>query len=338
MSAIVTKGLGLQRGETFALQGVDLDLAPGSRLAVLGPSGAGKTTLLRLLAGLETPSAGRLELGGELASEAGRVHLAPERRRVGFVFQDLALWPHLDVLGTLRFVARGERGEREERARELATQVGLGSRLSALPAELSGGEQQRLALARALASEPQLLLLDEPFAHLDVSLRDDLQGQLLELCAARPELSLVSVTHQVESALALGRELLLLEGGQVLAQGAAAELVTRPPSVGAVELLGLGSLLSYAEGSCALGSVELIAGSSEDADAVLVRPEQVEVDPEGAQATVEAQRLLPSGRWRVELTLGKERLRADLATRAEGGALGLRLRGPCWGLRASRPC
>lgn len=333
MSAIVAKGLGLQRGETFALQGVDLDLAPGSRLAVLGPSGAGKTTLLRLLAGLETPSAGRLELGGELASEAGRVQLAPERRRVGFVFQDLALWPHLDVLGTLRFVARGERGEREERARELATQVGLGSRLSALPGELSGGEQQRLALARALASEPQLLLLDEPFAHLDVSLRDDLQGQLLELCAARPELSLVSVTHQVESALAMGRELLLLEGGRLIEQGAARELITRPQSVDAVRLLGLGSVLSYASGRCALGGVELAAGSPEDASALMVRPDQVVVAPEGVSAGVLSQRLLPSGRWRVELSVGEERLWAALSAPPAKSELALALRGPCWGLR-----
>lgn len=333
MSAIVAKGLGFEHAGVPALADVGFELAPGRRLAVLGPSGAGKTTLLRLLAGLETPSSGQLELGGALASEPGKLLVAPEARRVGFVFQDLALWPHLDVLGTLRFVARGEASEREERARALADQVGLGKRLGALPGELSGGEQQRLALARALASEPRLLLLDEPFAHLDASLRDDLQGQLLELCAARPELSLVSVTHQVEAALTLGQDLLLLEGGRVLEAGAVEELVARPRTRGAVQLLGLGSVLSCAEGRSALGPLELAEGSPEDATAVLVRPGQLELDPEGAQARVLARRLLPSGRWRVELALGEERLIAELPSSPEGETLWVRLRGPCWGLR-----
>ena len=335
MSAIVAKGLEFSHGEVPVLQGLDLDLAPGARLAVLGPSGAGKTTLLRLLAGLETPSAGRLELGGTLASEAGRLQLPPEERQVGFVFQDLALWPHLDVLGTLRFVARGETGEREERARGLAEQVGLGQRLSAFPGELSGGEQQRLALARALASEPRLLLLDEPFAHLDTSLRDDLQSQLLELCGSRPELTMISVTHQVEVALALGQELLLLEGGCVLEQGPAAELVARPKTAGAVELLGLGRLLSYAEGECPLGSVELVKTSPEDADVVLIRPGQLELDPAGVQARVSGQRLLPSARWRVEFVLGEHRFSADLPQAPASAEVGLKVVGPCWGLRST---
>jgi len=336
VSAIVAKGLEFRHGETLVLSGFDLELAPGARLAVLGPSGAGKTTLLRLLAGLERPSAGRLELGGALASEAGRLHLSPEERGVGFVFQDLALWPHLDVLGTLRFVARGEASEREERARALAAQVGLGGRLDAFPGELSGGEQQRLALARALASEPRLLLLDEPFAHLDTSLRDDLQTQLLELCASRPELTLISVTHQVEAALTLGQELLLLEGGRVLEQGPAAELVARPRTAGAVELLGLGSVLPYAEGECALGAVELAEASPKEASAVLVRPEQLELDSAGVLARVCGRRLLPSARWRVELAVGEHRLRAELPRAPAGDEVGLRLVGPCWGLRATR--
>jgi iron(III) transport system ATP-binding protein len=328
VSAIVAKGLEFRHGETPVLSGVDLELAPGARLAVLGPSGAGKTTLLRLLAGLEIPSAGRLELGGALASEAGQLHLPPERREVGFVFQDLALWPHLDVAGTLRFA-----GGSSDRVQELADQVGLGQRLDAFPDQLSGGEQQRLALARALASEPKLLLLDEPFAHLDRSLRDDLQGQLLELCAARPELTLISVTHQVEAALTLGQELLLLREGRVLEQGLAAEVVACPKTSGAVELLGLGRALPFAKGECAFGPVELAEESPEDASAVLIRPDQLELDPKGVQCRVIAMRLLPNTRSRVELSLGEYRLSADLAQAPTEKEVGVRLRGPCWGLR-----
>ena len=346
MKAVAARGLSFRHGAREVLSGLELDLEPGGRLAVLGASGAGKTTLLRLLAGLEAPSAGELALWGAPASAPGRVLLPPEQRGVGLVFQELALWPHLDVAGTLAYVCRGTRAERRARAKQLAERVGLGQRLDAHPDQLSGGEQQRLALARALGPEPRLLLLDEPFAHLDPSLRRALQGQLLELASERAELTLVSVTHLAEEALALGETLLILDQGRVLEQGAARERVERPTTAGGAALLGLGSLLPLTSSGaaeagprCALGPVALAPDSVAGADAVLVRPDQLGLDPEGVSARVCRVDLLPRAplSWRVELELaGGARVWAELDERPDLNAqLRVAARGALRGLRGA---
>lgn len=189
----------------------------GERLAILGPSGCGKTTLLRLLAGLIAPDSGRISIDGTVVSEAGRVLLAPEKRNIGMVFQDLALWPHLSVEGNLRFglsARRAAKREADERIRRMLRLMQMEASARKKPGELSGGEQQRVALARALVLEPQILLMDEPLSSLNEELNLRLRREILRL---HHELgfALLYVTHSREEAAEIGQRMLLMRDGQI---------------------------------------------------------------------------------------------------------------------------
>ena len=197
--AVELVGVTAELGGRRVLGPLDLALAERSWTLVVGPSGCGKTTLLLVIAGLQRTSGGRIELAGRPASDNGRVLLPPEDRAIGFVFQGAGagLWPHLSARATLEFVlsCRGvPRAARRTRAVELLELVGLGALAARLPGELSGGEAQRLALARALAVEPRLLLLDEPLGALDHSLRSALAAALAEI-HARLGPTILYVTH-----------------------------------------------------------------------------------------------------------------------------------------------
>jgi len=179
---------------------VDVTVARGEHLAVVGPSGCGKTTLLRLVAGLARPAAGSVSLFGELVSEGRHLLVPPQRRQVGMLFQDGALWPHMSAARTLEFVQRHAgvpRGERQRKAAELLELVELQGFEERKPGTLSGGEAQRLALARALAGEPRILLLDEPLGPLDAQLRESLLERIDTIQRER-ELTLIHVTHDPE--------------------------------------------------------------------------------------------------------------------------------------------
>jgi ABC-type sulfate/molybdate transport systems ATPase subunit len=274
MALLLTRKLSRRFGAAVALDGLDLALEEGERLAVLGPSGSGKTTLLRLIAGLDPPSGGEVELAGRVASRPDTIELAPEKRQVALVFQGLALFPHMTALKQVRFVASDGR-----RALDLLASVGLEKRPSALPDQLSGGERQRLALARALAQRPRLLLLDEPFANLDPTLHRALRDELRDLLE-RTRTALVVVTHEREDALALASRVLLLEGGRVAAQGPLDDLVEHPGSRAVVRALGLGFVLEATsaggdEVETPLGRAR--ARHSAERLTVLVRPEQARV-------------------------------------------------------------
>lgn len=193
---IRVEGLGVWRGGCWPVRGCDLHIPAGEHWVLAGPSGAGKTTLLRAIAGLESPSEGIIEVLGRLVAGHGVQAVEAGSRGVGMMFQDLGLWAHLNVVEHLDFVLRGSgcRRERVERRRRLVTECHLEGLEKRLPGELSGGEQQRLAVARCLAPEPACLLLDEPLASLDPVLRREIAQLLLGIRAAR-RITMLTVTH-----------------------------------------------------------------------------------------------------------------------------------------------
>ena len=215
-----------------AVEAVGLGLAAGQIGALIGPSGCGKTSLLRAIAGLERPAAGRVRLGGETLSDAdARHHLAPEDRRIGMVFQDYALFPHLSVAENVGFGLHGRGGPGREAARERVQQmldlVGLGGAARRYPHQLSGGQQQRIALARALAPQPRLLLLDEPFSSLDVDLRERLAQEIRAILKQTGTTALF-VTHDQFEAFAVADVIGVMRAGHLEQWDEAYTLYHRP--------------------------------------------------------------------------------------------------------------
>ena len=216
-AALSIDGVTKRFGPRAVVDDVSLEVAAGETLAILGPSGCGKTTLLRLVAGLEVPDSGEIRLDGSPVATAGRMLVPAHRRRIGFVFQDLALWPHLTVRGSLRFVMGSVHVEKRTWNDRIERVLGL-VRIEALadryPHQLSGGEQQRSAVARALVAEPRVLLLDEPFSSLDPDLRQVLRGELRDMQRALG-LTALYVTHDREDARALADRVLTMGDGRV---------------------------------------------------------------------------------------------------------------------------
>ena len=204
-------------GQRTVVDNVSLDVAEGETVALLGASGCGKTTTLRLVAGLEEPDAGEIWIAGECVAANGRNLVPPGARGVGFVFQDLALWPHLTVAGNLDFVlssAGVPKRERAERVDETLRLMRVDRFAGAYPSELSGGEQQRVAIARAIIANPCLLLLDEPMSSLDAELKTDLMAELKNLQRAL-DATTVYITHDRVEALALAQRVALMKNGRI---------------------------------------------------------------------------------------------------------------------------
>jgi len=204
-------------GGRLVLDRLSLDVAPGRLIVLLGPSGCGKTTLLRVIAGLDRPDAGEVWIGGRQVAAADRNVVPPNQRQIGFVFQDLALWPHMTVEQQLDFVlASGgtPRSARLVRTQEILALARIESLSGRRPHELSGGEQQRAALARALVGHPQLLLMDEPFSSLDAELRAAVRADFRRL-QREAQVTTVFVTHDREDAAALADEVVEMHDGRL---------------------------------------------------------------------------------------------------------------------------
>ena len=261
-------------GPRLAVRGASLQVGHGQLVALLGPSGSGKTTLLRLVAGFETPDAGRVIVGDRLVAGPA-AWVEPDRRRLGMVFQDGALFPHLTVAANVDFGR-----PRPGRAAECLELVGLAGRASAYPHELSGGERQRIALARALAADPEALLLDEPFAALDEGLRVGLREEVARVLRAAGASALL-VTHNQQEALSLADVVAVMRDGRIEQVGPPEEIYDRPVNRWVAEFLGDADVLPGTAGG---GTVDTELGWF-PADTGLRGPVQVVIRPERVSLT-----------------------------------------------------
>ncbi|WP_240754535.1 ABC transporter ATP-binding protein [Lampropedia aestuarii] len=243
-ASIEVQQLKRQFGTFEALRGIDFSLPAGRVLALLGPSGCGKSTLLKLLAGLDRPSSGSISLGGRLVADA-KAFVPPQQRKLGMVFQDYALWPHMSVAGNVGFALRmqglGGR-ELDLRVERVLQQVGLASMGKRAPSALSGGQQQRVALARAIVAQPALLLFDEPLSNLDRDLRESLCGEIGQLLREMGTTA-VYVTHDHEEACAIADEVAVMFHGQIAQRSSAQQLWGAPAHIDVARFLKLGALL-----------------------------------------------------------------------------------------------
>lgn len=211
---IEIRNLSKRYGEVRALTGVTFSVSDGTALVVFGPSGSGKTTLLRLIAGLELPDEGEIRLNGYSASTP-RGGVPPHLRSIGFVFQSPALWPHMTVEQNVGFGLKGvPRNERRGRVSELIDEIGLGGLARRYPDQLSGGESRRVAVARALAPRPRILIMDEPLVNLDAALKNDLID-VIRKRACRLSAVLVYVTHDISEAKRISKRVITMERGRI---------------------------------------------------------------------------------------------------------------------------
>jgi iron(III) transport system ATP-binding protein len=235
-------GLRHAYGEQEVVRDLSFSLPRGAIGCLLGPSGCGKTTVLRCIAGFEAVQEGEIRLGARVVSRSGEM-VAPEKRRIGMVFQDYALFPHLRIAENIAFgLQRAPSAERAARLRELAELVGLASVLQKYPHEISGGQQQRVALARALAPRPELLLLDEPFSNLDVELRERLSLEVREILRASGATAIL-VTHDQHEAFAMADEIGILHEGRIQQWDSAYNLYHRPANRFVADFIGQGVFL-----------------------------------------------------------------------------------------------
>lgn len=279
--AVRLEGVSKSYGRVTAVDDVHLELAHGELLAILGPSGCGKTTCLRLIAGFERPDSGSIEVSGRrVASATGSV--PPERRKVGMVFQDLALFPHLPVRDNVAYGIRRD-PDRLVRTDELLELVGMASHASLMPHQLSGGMRQRVALARALAPRPEVILLDEPFSSLDRVMRTQLRAEVREILRAASQ-SAIFVTHDQSEALTMADRVAVMNRGRIL-QAAPPELIYGEPATPFVAtFVGVANLvhgqLVEGVGLTRFGPVRLVGPSARRPDGAalcLLRPEHFSV-------------------------------------------------------------
>jgi iron(III) transport system ATP-binding protein len=275
-------------GSELAVESIDLSVREGELLTLLGPSGCGKTTTLRLIAGLDTPTDGTVEVAGQTVAGEGET-VPPEERDVGMVFQEFALFPHLSVAENVAFgIQEWDETEREQRVTDLLELVGLAEYGDRTPEDLSGGQRQRVALARSLAPEPDVLLLDEPFSNLDVRLRTRMREEVRRILK-QAGVTAVSVTHDQEEALSISDRVAVVHDGRIEQVGRPEAVFEHPESRFVAEFIGQASFLSgtFAEGRVETGlgtfTAEMLQGLTADYDGaevdVLVRPDDLRAVP-----------------------------------------------------------
>ena len=274
-SALIATGLTRKFGDRPVVLNADLCLEAGKITALIGESGSGKTTLLRLLAGMERPDGGEIQLGEQVLSGGGK-HVPVEDRRIGLVFQDFALFPHLTVLGNVMFGLRKmTKPDRRAKAEVWIEKLGLTHRIQAYPHQLSGGEQQRTAIARALAPEPLAILLDEPFSGLDPAMREQVRD--IALAAVHDaKIPALLVTHDANEALMHADKIAVMHAGSILQTGSPDELYRRPENP--IVAKALGPVHRVARNALPSIWSEALGSTS---DFFCYRPEAVQLDPSG---------------------------------------------------------
>ncbi|MEO0883564.1 MAG: ABC transporter ATP-binding protein [Pseudomonadota bacterium] len=291
INPITAKGLIRRYGDATIVNGVDITLQPSTVTALLGASGAGKSSLLRMIAGLEVPDAGTVSLGDTPLSGPGLM-VPAERRRIGLIFQDFALFPHMTALDNVRFgLADMSRSDGEALAADWLVRVGLGDRLQSYPHQLSGGEQQRVAIARALAPSPVAILMDEPFSGLDPSLRQDVREAAM---AAVKEVGIPAliVSHDAEEAMMLADDMAIMHRGKIIQHGSPDEIYSAPVSPRVAAALGTvndlqGALNGNGLVETAFGPVAAPAEATVQRYRVIIRPEAVKLSAQGrSDATI----------------------------------------------------
>jgi iron(III) transport system ATP-binding protein len=259
---------------------VSLVVMPGQVTCLLGPSGCGKSTTLRIIAGVDIQDAGTIHVDGRLICDTV-TRVPPEERGIGLMFQDFALFPHLDVARNVAFGLKGPKGEVRGRVEDLLRKVGMSRHIDAYPHQLSGGEQQRVALARALAPRPRIMLMDEPFSGLDDRLRDEIRDETLGVLKAEGTAVLL-VTHEPTEAMRMADEIALMRDGRVVQRGAPYTVYNSPADMKAA---GFFSDINVIRGTVRGALTEtafgqfLAPGVPDGTDvAIVIRPHHVKID------------------------------------------------------------
>tara|TARA_B100001123_G_C15103531_1_gene944539 strand:+ start:19 stop:1068 length:1050 start_codon:yes stop_codon:yes gene_type:complete len=300
MLALDIKNLSHKINNKIVLNNISLDLKKDKIACLLGPSGCGKTTLLKLIAGLERIQTGEIYLNNKLAS-SNRIHLDTGKRNIGFLFQDYALFPHLTVKKNLEFAINNKKQNNE--IEEIASLIKLPNALNKFPHELSGGEQQRVALARSIISQPSLLLLDEPFSSLDLNLKDEIRDDTLHLLQ-KFNISVIVVTHDPFEAMFISNKIYIFkENGSIIQSGSPNELYNNPTSSYVAEFFGetnkFSGLVKNSKVETAVGAIPIDSGFESQYVDIHIRPQAIKLYQEktpvnGVKGTVMASKLMGS--------------------------------------------
>ncbi|CAN7519966.1 ABC transporter ATP-binding protein [Rhizobium sp. LjRoot258] len=287
MTLLTIDRISKRYGHVQALQNISLDVAAGSRTAVVGPSGSGKTTLLRIIAGFEQPDGGQVTLDGELLAD-GPVAVPAHKRGIGIVSQDGALFPHLSVADNIGFGFERGAPDRERRIIDLLDMVELDrNMLNRRPHQLSGGQQQRVALARALGRKPRLMLLDEPFSALDTGLRENMRKAVARVLQSAG-ITTILVTHDQAEALSFADQVAVLREGRLIQAGSPQSVYLQPLDRETALFLGdavmLPAIVRNGFADCALGRVAVDGGHQGKVE-IMLRPEQIRVVPDQSEQT-----------------------------------------------------
>ncbi|MBF0470027.1 MAG: ABC transporter ATP-binding protein [Gammaproteobacteria bacterium] len=242
-NALQIHNVSIAYGDNTVINNVSFSLDRGEIGSLLGPSGCGKSSILRAIAGFEPVTEGAIQLQGRIVSTLLDKMVPPEERRVGMVFQDFALYPHLTVAKNIAFGLRKlSSSDQQQRVTELLQLIGLKDHADAYPHQLSGGQQQRVALARAMAPRPDILLLDEPFSGLDVELRQQLAKEI-RMILKREDITAILVTHDQQEAFAMADKIGVLHQGLMHQWGSGYEIYHRPSNITVAEFIGEGRLI-----------------------------------------------------------------------------------------------